>query len=395
MSEGPVVVGDAGGSRVIAARERGSAVAAATLAVPLTDDRPAAVAAPLLAACWAREVARAARRAGAAVRADPVTTPDWAGVTVESLRADHPCLRSLPEWFAGAARVPESGYEEVRAACLARLAAEDQRSDGVRRALFGPAHRYGIGHAERVRALAGCGPDEAAVLSGRVLGAAPPVLALSHADPADLPGLLTALSTGRRPVARPAPGPARVAGPVTVSVPAGTGLVHQLRATPGVGLGSPDKAAVHLAWALLGGRDGLLDRELRGERALTYSLAAFSREFAAGGYGLTVATCAEGAREEVAARTVAVIGGLGRGEFAGGLLAAARERLMVRYLGAEHRARGCTERLCGYAVAGLDPEESARYPSALLRVTRREVCGVVRHYLRPTADGEAPTPATT
>ncbi|SER48325.1 Peptidase M16 inactive domain-containing protein [Streptomyces sp. yr375] len=422
-------------------RADSAAVAAVTLAVPLTGDRPAAVAAPLLAACWARQVARAARRSGAAVRVEPVVTADYAGVTVESLHSERRTLHALPEWFAGAGR-PEPELERVRAECLARLTTDERWSDGVRRTLFGPAHRYGIGHDERTASIAAFKPDEVTRLSERLLAAARPVLAFSPrnpedpadladladlrepgaalsdgllaaarpvlafspsnpenpADPADLADLRqpggglrqprAALPNAHRPTDHPAAEPPAATRPVTVSVPAGADLVHHLRGTPGVPLGSPDKAAVHLAWAVLGGRDGLLDRRLRGERALTYSSAAFSREFASGGYGLTIATCAPGALDEVAAGTRAVIAALGRGEFPDALLESARERLVIQYHRAAHSSRGITERLCGYALAGLDPGESARYPHRLTRVTRHDIRRVAQRYIDASDDSD-------
>ncbi|WP_432092997.1 insulinase family protein [Streptomyces sp. bgisy100] len=462
---------------MIDGRGDGGTLSAATLALPLTTagDRAAVVAAPLIAACWARAVARAARRSGAAIRAEPVVTADYAGVTVECVRSDGPVLRAVPEWFAegvGQEADLEPDFEKAKAECLATLAADDRWSDGVRRALFGENHPYAIGHDERAAALAATDPDSVRRLSA-TLRAAPPVLAVSHTDPAARRDLVAALEntslvaalentgpvaapentgpvaapeshglvaaperpgsppppattpphgtppTGLAPESHPAnpstaptdpanpgtaptgpvtagvaethttpasrqtrePAPPTTPRPVTVSVPAGPGSAYHLLGTPGVPLSSPDKPAVHLAWALLGGRNGLLDQHLRVERALTYSLAAFSREFAHGGYGLVAAGCAPETLPEVAAGTRAVISALAHGEFSEDLLASAKERLVIQYHRAGRSSRGITERLCGYEVAGLSPAESTRYPDRLLQVTAHQVQQAAEQYL--------------
>jgi hypothetical protein len=384
----------ADGAVVIGGGAESGELAALTLALPLTAarDRTTVLAAPLLSACWARAVARAARRSGAAVRVEPVTTADYAGVTVEALHRDRRALDAVPGWFTGAAD-PEPAFARVRAECLARDGTDERWSDGVRGALFGPAHRYGVGHDERSAFLRSCGPDDAARLSAGLLTAAPPVLALSQPDAGQLrrlaelvaaegPGPRTGPSAARSSGTEPSGGRSSVVQePVTVSLRAGPELAYHLLGTPGVYLGSPDKAALHLAWAVLGGREGLLDRRLRRERALTYSLAAFSREFASGGYGLVVAGCAPDALEEVRAETRAVLGTLARGEFAAELLESARERLVIQYHRAVQSGRGITERLCGYEIAGLDPKESARYPDRLMDVTLRQLRWAAQRYI--------------
>ncbi|MEV4439725.1 insulinase family protein [Streptomyces sp. NPDC049577] len=388
---------------VIGGHAEGTALSAVTLALPLAGaERAAVLAAPLLAACWARAVARTARRSGATVRTEPVVTADYAGVTVECVRSDRAVLCEVPQWCADGSAGPEpefdAAFDAVRAECLARLASDDRWSDGIRRALFGRSHRYGIGHDERTAFLTACGPEEAARLSG-TLRASPPVLALSHTEPSALRRLAeaasgtpirrTVRSTARpavRSTARPADGPAeeppgQPVRTVTFSAPAGPGLAYHLLGTPGVPLGSPDKAAVHLAWAVLGGREGLFDRRLRGERALTYSLAAFSREFGHAGYGMTVAGCAPEAIGEVAAETHAVITALADRGCEAALLESARERLIIQFLRAAQNGRSVTERLCGYGIAGVDPGESCRYPDRLAAVTPYDLRRAARRYI--------------
>ncbi|MCF3106792.1 insulinase family protein [Streptomyces roseoverticillatus] len=399
---------------VIGGHAEGTALSAVTLALPLAGaERAAVLAAPLLAACWARAVARTARRSGATVRTEPVVTADYAGVTVECVRSDHAVLCEVPQWCADGSAGLEPEFDAARTECLARLAADDRWSDGIRRALFGRSHRYGIGQDERTAFLTACGPEEAARLSG-TLRASPPVLALSHTEPSALRHLAEAASattirrTARSTVrssARPAGGPAeeppgQPVRAVTFSAPAGPGLAYHLLGTPGVPLGSPDKAAVHLAWAVLGGREGLLDRRLRGERALTYSLAAFSREFGHAGYGMSVAGCAPEAIDEVAAETHAVITALADRGCKAALLASARERLVIQFLRAAQSGRSVTERLCGYGIAGVDPGESCRYPDRLAAVTPHDLRRAAGRYIaahvgqehfETTAEGEERT----
>ncbi|MFE3119477.1 M16 family metallopeptidase [Streptomyces niveus] len=330
------------------------AVAAATLAVPLTGaDRASVLAAPLVAAAWACAVAAEARRGGTPVRTEPVVTADYAGITAEAAPGDHDALRRLADWFAAVAEHPLEEWEfgTVRRSFLSRTPSSARWSDAVRRALFGDRHRYGVGHDERVAHVTGCGPAD-------VTAAARELLAARPAGPAPL-----------------------VPRTVRVRLPAEGGAACHLLGTPGVSLGSDDKYALHVAWALLGGRDGMLDRRLRGEHALTYSLAAFSREFADGGYGACFAACAPGARDEVAERTREVLRALERGAFPRSLVDSAKERLIIANHRSLRNGRSVTERLCGYEIAGTDPGGITQYARHVGGVTPEQVADVARRHI--------------
>lgn len=331
------------------------AVAAATLALPLAGaSRPTVLAAPLVAAAWARGVAAEARRAGTPVRTEPVVTADYAGLTAEAAPGDHDALHRLTDWFAAVAEhAPEEGeFATVRRSFLSRTPTSARWSDAVRRALFGDRHRYGVGHGERVAHATSHGPDDVRAAARELLGA--------RAD-------------------GPAP-PVRRTAPVRVRLPAEGGACCLL-GTPGVALGSDDKYALHVAWAMLGGRDGLLDRRLRGEHALTYSLAAFSREFAEGGYGACFAACAPGTEDEVAERTGEVLRALERGAFDTALVESAKERLVIGNHRSLQSGRGVTERLCGYRIAGTDPAGITRYARQVGGVTPGQVADVARSHI--------------
>ncbi|WP_447041555.1 M16 family metallopeptidase [Streptomyces sp. DSM 118878] len=333
-------------------------VAAASLAVPLAGaSRPTLLAAPLVAAGWARAVAGVARAQGLVCRVEPVVTADVAGVTAEVLGGDRELLRALPEWLRRAGPAVDPGVlERLRAECLARSALGERRSDLVRRAVFGGRHRYGVVHEERVRRMREADAREVAMAAAELLTERP------------APPLVTAaLSPGSR------------------TVPAGGPRSHYLLATPGVPLRSTRKGALHLAWALLGGREGVLDRLLRKERGLTYSLAAFSRELAEGGYGMCFAGCRPEALDEVAGCVRAALEGLGRDVVPPGALRSAKERLIIQRYRALQAERAVAEGLTAYRAAGLGPAAFDGYPAALAAVTGEEVSAVARELLAPKA----------
>ncbi|MEU1817793.1 insulinase family protein [Streptomyces roseifaciens] len=343
-----------------------SPVAAATVAVQLAGaSLPAVLVAPLAAAAWARAVAAAARADGVDCRAEPVVSADLAGVTAEVVGADRAALHALPEWFRQARTAPAPGVvDRLRAECLARLSSPRERgSDDVRRALFGSRHRYGIVHGERVRAVQEAGDRELSAAVDELLAERPaaPVRDGASAATARFP------RGGRR----------------SVSI-AGSGACC-LIGTPGVPLGSAEKFPLHVAWALLGGREGLLDRRLRRERGLTYSLAAFSRELAEGGYGMCFAACRPGALDEVAGCVAETLGGLGGDAVAPDLLRSAKERLVVQWHRAAQAERGRAERIAGYAAAGLGPADFAAYPAGIAAVTAEDVRAAAAAFLCPVA----------
>ncbi|MEV5505163.1 insulinase family protein [Streptomyces orinoci] len=363
-------------------------VAAATLAVPLAGaGRAAALAAPLAAFGWARSVTALARRAGAAVRAEPVTTADFTGLTLETPAEEARALGRLADWFA------ELPHHPPPSAVPAGAPTAEHHSDPLRRALFGSGHRYAIGHDERSEYLASRSPEGIHADAAGLLGRAP-VVALSHAAPATVDALAAALSAA---VFRPAPAtvPLPARPPVSRTLPAGPGRAWYLLGTAGVPLASPAKYALHVAWAVAGGRGGLLDRSLRRGRALTYSLAAFSREFAEGGYCMCAAACEERVAAEVAERVRAVLQGLAEEAIAPGLLEPAKEQLIVRGHQALETARGTTERLVGYEVAGVPAATAADYAAHIARVTPGQVRDAFRWCLDPPGHpyrrkGEAP-----
>jgi peptidase M16-like protein len=341
-----------------------AAVVAATLAVPLSAARRRDVlVAPLVAAHWADAVGTAAGRDGARVRVAPVVSADLAGITVECVSGEHAALAALPGWFAAAAASePASGLEPVRRRALARSRGEDRWSDVVRRSLFDPAHRYAVGAAEVAGQVARCGWDDL-VASLRWLTRPPPVLALSVMDDEVLGAWAGELAGDwPEPPPSPDPTPQRL---VRIHLPADAGPAQLLLGTPGVALGSVDKFAVHLVWAMLGGREGLLERRLRG---LTYAIAAFSRELAEGGYGVCYLRCDAAALDQVVDRVAEVLIELAEGRFGGPELVSARERLLIAQLLATQTGQGITERLCALEVGGVTADPTG-YQASIRGVT--------------------------
>lgn len=392
LGDGTVVIADRGGAQ--------RALETLTLALPLVSaGRDTALVAPLATAGWARAVTAAARRAGAEVRVEPVLSADFVGLTVECVGGRHGMpVRAVPDWIAAVAepwrnepreQADEAALRDAKRACLAGLTTDERWSSGVLRALFGPHHRYGLVHDERVARIAGCEAEDLRPVT-RDLLTGPPVVALSLADPADEEAVRDALATaGRHPGQPGHPGvlpaaprsPLPGQRPVALSLPGGRDTAYHLLGTPGVSLGSPDKFAVHMAWAMLGGREGMFGRRLREGRALTYSLAAFSREFAEAGYGVCMAVCRPGALREVADRTAAVLGDLAEGRFERALVASAKERLVIQNHRALQSGRDVTRRLCGYEIAGLPAADLVAYADRIGRVTGEQVRDVARRRL--------------
>lgn len=340
-----------------------SPIAAASLAMPLAGvSRGAVLAAPLVAAAWAEAVVTAARADGVAVRGEPVVTADLAGITVEALGADRPALRGLPGWFAQAPPMPDPAtLSRLRSEYIARLSSAERRSDGVRRALFGPRHRYGIVHQERVRFARAAEGEEIAAATAELLRERP----VSPTE-TNLPAATAQSFGGGRQVVR-------IAGE----------RCYHLVGTPGVALGSERKFPLHVTWALLGGREGLLDRRLRQARGLTYSLAAFSRELAEGGYGICFAGCRPESLDEVAGEVMEILDGLGHGTVDQALLRSAKERLIIQWHRAMQTERGCAERLTSYASAGLGFADLAAYPAGIAAVTAEDVRAAATTFLAP------------
>lgn len=358
----------------------GAVLVAATLAIPLAStSRRDVLAGPLVAAHWAHAMTEIARRAGARVRVDPVVSTDLVGVTVEAIRGEHNALRALPRWFRAACQVPLGEQLPVlKQRCLSRSRSSEHWSDGIRSALFGQAHRYGIGAAEVTARIRECAPAEVAA-SLRALLKPPPVLALSVAEPEVLRCWADNLLHNRYEPAAPRCGlPAQ--RPVSVRLPVNDARIYYLLGTPGVRLGSDDKFAVHVTWAMIGGREGLLDRRLRTEHALTYSLGAFSREFAEGGYGLCMICCQPQALDEVVTQVSDVLTTVADGRFDAPALESAKERLIIQQLLSTQTGRGVAERLCGYEIAGIRTG-LADYVTSISGVTAAHVRDVAARYI--------------
>ncbi|MFC4054618.1 M16 family metallopeptidase [Actinomadura syzygii] len=335
-----------------------SPVAAAALAVPLTAvSRTAVLTAPLVAAVWARSVADTAEATGTAMRVEPIVTADLAGITAEVVRADETALRSLQSWFQNVPPPGETELERLRDDCVARLPTSERGSEDVRRALFGDRHRYGVTHRERAAHLRDADVRTVEDAMAELLAERPAAFARAD-DTARPPGRRTAV---------------RVDGARACC----------LIGAPGVALASPRKFPLHVAWAALGGRDGLLDRRLRQERALTYSVAAFSRELAEGGYGMCVAACRPDALDEVSAVVRDTFAALAKDGVSGTALRSVKERLIVRQHRALQTARGRAERLLGYAAAGLPPADLDRYPRNIATVTSADVRSAAATTLTP------------
>ncbi|GGK33911.1 hypothetical protein GCM10010124_28070 [Pilimelia terevasa] len=351
------------GARLVVVPPR-PGVVAATVAVPLAGvTLETAACAPAVAARWAAELRAAARAEDAVVRVDPVSTPDAAGFTVEAL--DPALLAAVPRWFRdAAAALPDP----LAPPADPRAPADDRWSHPVRRALFGSGHRYGLTPADRARAAQRPGGLRRAA---RALAAVPPVLA-AQAEGTHVDVLAAGLA------ALDHRGPDAGAGPPAPR-PAATeqrAAAYYVLGLPGVALGAPTKCAHHVAWSLLGGREGMLDRSLRLDGGLTYSLAAFSRELAEGGYAVVYAACAPGTAGEVADRVQAVLDAA-RGGVPAHLVRGAAERLVVAHHAALETGRGVTERAARYEAAGLSPADLVAYPSTVDQVTAEEVAAAL------------------
>ncbi|HEY0484916.1 MAG TPA: insulinase family protein [Mycobacteriales bacterium] len=339
---------------------------ALAVAVPLAGLSPAAQRlAPLLAAVWSRDAAGPGRLC------EPLVTADLVGIRVEA----------LPGGATGASRfthVPVPTVDAVEAArpgCVAALRAAGRSrelgTDLVQGALFGAAHRYGLTPADRARVVARCTVDELAAAADEARALAPVVAVAGPGEPGRM--------RARRgpPPGLPPPPPGRRA--VTVGVP-GRRAYH-LTGAPGVRLGDPAKFALHVACAVLGGRDGLLGWCLGGR---AYSFTVFSRELADAGYVASLVDCDPAGVDHTADAVDAAIAWLAAGAVTPAMLAAAVERLVVDHHRALRTARDRVTRACAYAAAGLDPAEATAYPERVTAVDAEQVTAAALRLADPS-----------
>jgi hypothetical protein len=350
-----------------------SRLAALVVAVPLPA--ASAGAGDLLAALWQHRAAGDGQLAG--TRIEPLVTPDCVGLRVEALSA---------RFATGPVPLPPApgltGTDEIdalRRSCGARRTAG--AFDLLRAALFGAHHPYCLGRRERGEAALSSTDEDLASWTA-ALALAPPVVAVCGA-PRELAERLCAHLDRQAfapPAALPPVDPPRAAGaPVRLAVPGRR--ARYLLGTAGAALGAPDKPAVHVAWAVLAGRDGLLDQRLRRERRLTYALAAFSREFARGGYCACAVDCGPTAVEEVREVTTAALLELAGGRVGGADLDRARQRLTVQHHLAGQSCRDVATRACCYEVVGVPAEQVADYPERMTAVTGADVRRAVELFI--------------
>lgn len=361
----------------------GSRVAAVTVAVPLsTAQVPVA---HLLADLWRGDPATRERLSRVGARVEPLVTPDCVGLRIE---APVPALRAacavLPDLVITVP--PQSGLERARHACATRISAasysDNARAlDLLRSFLFGSAHRYGVGTAEQIAATLSCQDARLREHAAQLNIWAPTVAVCG--DPDDAPWLDSYLEERevrprRREVVRT--GAVYSPGPRT-----GVGAGRQascLLGTPGVALGAPERAAVHLAGAMLGARHGMLERRLRRKQAVTYSITVFSREFADSGYCVCVVHCPPEAVGDTRAAVHATLSDLAEARFTAADLDHARRRLTVAHHLGRESCGEATVRACCHENAGVAARVAAGYPESVDTTTREQVQRVAARLFR-------------
>jgi hypothetical protein len=337
-----------------------ASVGAVVLAVRAADLPPALLAgATTLAAGWNDAIAEPLAGAGAVCT--PLVTPDLVGVKAEFLperaRPVRAALRST-----GLTLTPVASGHDGRAAPPGR-----DHVALLRSRLFPAGHRY----AE---------PAAVPAPTDRLAGvAAPgghprPVQVEAGPQVTDRQGAAVHGHFERVRVRAPE----RDAGvPDLLSGPSGPGWY--LFGWPGVSLDDRRKHALHLVCAVLGGRDGLLDRELRVRRGLSYSFTLFSREHAEGGYLAGLVSAAPDRLEE--ART-AVRALLAHPQQAVDDDAVERSRaaLLVRHLGGSQHADEVAVRTASYLAAGQAPPTVTESAEGLRSTTVPEVRSAARQF---------------
>lgn len=348
---------------------------AVVITAPLceVDCDPALV--PMLAESFARGVSRMLHAAGVPAVVEAVTTPDLLGAQVETPGA---LTGMLPALLRPA---PDDNLPEVSDRVVTRLLARaghaDNAADQLLSTYFPAWHRYAVSGEEKLRrARTPVAADLTAALTS--LHAASRVVAVCGAVPAvDWPSKPDA---GTRCVVRPR-FPVRSGGSTTGSVAGARSYL--VLGTPGVALTSEQKYPLHVAWALLRKREGLLHTALREQQAPTYSLTAFSREFADGGYGAVVLSCAPAVTDQAAAAVSGTLAGMTDRPVEEQLVRSAAARLAMEQRLALRTARTAATALCGHEVAGSPASALHEYAGRLAAVTPRTVMSACREFFAP------------
>lgn len=360
------------GASVVCCAAPPSRLGALAVAVPLAAGY--APAACLLAALWRRCARDEVRLARLGARFEPLVTPDCVGLRIEAPAFRLASADAAP--FPPAIDVPDPDeLGRVRRSCATAAMGRTRALDVLRKVLFGPGHPYGISERDRGEAALSCTDDEVRSWVEQVNRTAP-VVAVCGMPAGVVDRLCERLDRRVFEADRHLPPvePPRVSkATVRHRAHLPGRRARYLLGTLGAALGAPEKFAVHVAWAVLAGRDGLLDQRLRRERALTYSLAAFTREFARGGYCACTLDCDPAAVDDVGGLVAATLADLAAGRVTGADLDRARQRLTVQYHLASQSCRDVATRACCYAVSGVATENVAEYPIRMLAVTAADV----------------------
>jgi zinc protease len=307
------------------------------------------------------------------------------------------------EWLAGTWR----GGLDLLADCVvdptlpaaelgreARLLRDDQLAQDASPAhaafrLFGEAlygqHPYARDPLGSPAVTAGLGSAQLAAfyrerypLSGLVLAI------VGDVDLEDAIALATA-RLGARPAARVAalpPAPVRPAAAAEVYRYLERSQAHLVVGFPGARLDAPDRFALEVLVAVLGGQGGRLFGELRERRALAYRVAAHGVEGIDPGFLAVYLACSP---EKLPAAVAAVRAELARVR-AGGIteaeVARAREQLVAGHRIAMQRRAAVAHSIAYHEVHGLGWQAWAAYEARIGAVTTAEVAAAAVAYLR-------------
>lgn len=190
----------------------------------------------------------------------------------------------------------------------------------------------------------------------------------------------------RAPKARPAPlPPAAARAPVQAEVYRYLDLAqsHLVVGFPGATLGAPDRCALEVLVAILGGQSGRLFTELREKRALAYRVSAHSVEGVDPGFVAVYLSCAPDKLDEAVAAVRAELERVRAVGVTAAELDSARSYLIGSHQIAMQRRAAVANAMAYHEAYGLGWQTWTGYDAAIRAVRPEDVAAAAAAYLRP------------
>jgi predicted Zn-dependent peptidase len=367
------------GTTILLFHKQNSLLLAITIAFPLmganlySANRAVAY---LLANGWIKQLQSFLSQFGATARS--VVSHDCVGIEIEMLpKYSQQSLAHLPHLLKKLCFSQEF-LEETRTETLRHLQKEQHRPfyqglHFIQKAIFAPDEAYSLSNMDYITATQRCTYRDVDQLQDYV-DHAPLIISLcGNVAENLLDPVVQQLEKRPSTQHRSTPG-----SDITPFRPAVRSLKHYIPGQqalymlglPGVTLASEDKFPIHVIWSMLGGKDGRLDKQLRIERALSYSFTVYSREFVKGGYILFHMYCEPKHIKDVALIIQENLCELSNDNFSETEVQYAQQRLVNEFLLNTQNCRTIASRACVYEIACMEPLSMMHYPNRVKSISR-------------------------